>query len=143
MLSKVILKLLFTLWRLTNKMEISALFVSTNSVYKLLDIDSWDIDRDAMRFTGSNKVIAHPPCRLWGRLYKFSKAPESEKETALFAVDVIRRNGGILEHPKDSRLWSHCGLPAPGQVCDAWGGYSIEVDQSWWDIKHGKGRFYI
>ena len=45
---------------------ISALFVETNGVYFGLDnIDPWDEIRDAMKYNGMNKVIAHPPCSRW------------------------------------------------------------------------------
>lgn len=48
------------------------------------------------------------------------------------AVAQVRRWGGVLEHPARSRLWQHCGLPRPGELPDAWGGISIEVEQVDW-----------
>lgn len=41
----------------------------------------------------------------------------------------MRRFGGVLEHPKESTLFDHCGLPKPGDAPDAWGGYTLAVDQ--------------
>src|SRR5207344_928057 len=40
--------------------------------------------------------------------------------------------GGVLEHPRYSRLWSHCRLPQPGEFTDAWGGHTLEVCQCDW-----------
>jgi hypothetical protein len=39
--------------------------------------------------------------------------------------------GGVLEHPKRSKLWPILGLPAPGQR-DEFGGWTLAVNQSWW-----------
>ena len=116
--------------------DVSVLFVRRDSVYKQLGVDCWDVDRDARLFTGINPVIAHPPCRAWGQLSHFAKPLPGEKELALFAIDVIRRNGGVLEHPRASKLWPHY-LPYPGEY-DEYGGYSISVDQFWWGHKARK-----
>ena len=107
---------------------ITALFVRCDSVYKILGIDSYDSDRDACTFVGDNVVICHPPCRAWGRLYKFSKHSPGEKMLAKLAVLFVRSNGGILEHPNGSKLWKEFNLPMPGEI-DKYGGYSIIVDQ--------------
>ena len=50
------------------------------------------------------------------------------------ALDAVRRWGGVLEHPKDSRAWAIFGLPVPpknggwvrGLFCRGW---SCCVDQ--------------
>lgn len=113
-------------------MDVSALFVMPDSIYKQIGVDSWDENRDALKWPGGNSVVAHPPCRLWGRLRQFSTAPESEKELATWAVDQVRKYGGVLEHPAHSTLWPHKGLPGPGQPADKYGGYSLCIDQFWW-----------
>jgi hypothetical protein len=46
--------------------EISVLFCRKDSIYKTLNIDVWDKDRDARNFDSENVIIAHPPCWSWG-----------------------------------------------------------------------------
>jgi hypothetical protein len=53
-------------------------------------------------------------------------------ELGPIAVEQVRRWGGVLEHPKASRLWPACGLPMPGELPDAFGGRSAEVAQVAW-----------
>lgn len=60
----------------------------------------------------------------------FAKPIEGEREYALWAVDQIRAWGGVLEHPARSALWAEKPLPAPG-CRDAWGGWTLPVDQHW------------
>lgn len=94
-------------------------------------IDAWDCDRDARLYCGDDPVIAHPPCRAWGVLRHFAKPRPDEKALAYFAVDQVRRCGGVLEHPYKSTLWSAVGLPKPGER-DAYGGWTLPVSQFWW-----------
>lgn len=112
--------------------KITVLFVSDKSYYlKDNRFDCWTKNRDALLYTGSSPVIAHPPCRLWGRLRMLSKADIKEKELAIYSVLYIRKFGGILEHPAGSTLWTECGLPIPGKGYDSFGGFSISINQSW------------
>ena len=109
---------------------VAALFVRADSIYKALpEVDAWDAQRDARLFAGPSPVVAHPPCRAWGRLSQFAKPRHDEAALGPWAVEQVRRFGGVLEHPRASKLWAHCGLPRPGQGVDAWGGYTIEVNQ--------------
>lgn len=119
---------------------IAALFTRADSVYKALPgVDAWDAQRDARQFPGDRPVVAHPPCRAWGRLRQFaSKVRPDEKALGPWAVAQVRACGGVLEHPRQSTLWEHCGLPLPGAEADAWGGYTIEVDQFHWGHKAQK-----
>jgi hypothetical protein len=88
-------------------------------------------------------VVAHPPCRSWGRLRHFAKPRDGERALALFAVDQVRRCGGVLEHPAFSSLWPVAGLPAPG-ARDVFGGWTLPVSQSWFGHKARKDTwFYI
>lgn len=114
-----------------NAAPVAALFVRADSVYKVLPgVDAYDAQRDARTFPGSMPVVAHPPCRGWGRLRQFaSKVRHDEKALGPWAVAQVRECGGVLEHPRQSTLWDQCGLPIPGAGCDAWGGFTIEVDQ--------------
>jgi hypothetical protein len=127
--------------------RIAALFVRADSAYKALPgVDAYDAARDARSFPGGCPVVAHPPCRAWGRLRQFaSKVRPDEKALGPWAVEQVRRFGGVLEHPRQSTLWDHCGLPMPGACfTDAWGGYSIEVDQFHFGHKAQKRTwFYV
>lgn len=113
--------------------SVAVLFARSDSVYKRFDLaDVWDIDRDARGYRGNAPVVAHPPCRAWGRLRSFAKPRDDEKLLACFAIDAVRRCGGVLEHPAASSLWPTCGLPAPGEGFDDFGGWSLQVPQFWW-----------
>jgi hypothetical protein len=120
---------------------ISALFVARDSVYKTFpDVDCWDIDRDALNWPGGNPGIFHPPCRLWSKWMRhFSTAPESEKNLALWSVNKVRENGGVLEHPACSVLWDEAALPRPGKS-DQWG-LSIAIYQQWFGHKAQKATW--
>lgn len=110
--------------------EVSALFVRQDSVYKTMPgVDAYDIDRDARLWAGGCPVVAHPPCRSWGRLRQFAKPRSDEKALGPWAVEQVRRFGGVLEHPAESTLFAHCHMPRPGQFPDEFGGYTIEVNQ--------------
>lgn len=111
---------------------VAVLFARADSVYKTLPgCDVYDIDRDARKWPGGTPVVAHPPCRAWGRLRAFAKPRPDEKDLAIFAVDCVRRWGGVLEHPESSSLWTAAGLPAIGKR-DEFGGWTLPVPQFWW-----------
>jgi hypothetical protein len=110
--------------------NIAILFARADSVYKTLyGCDVYDIDRDARTWPGGSPVVAHPPCRAWGRLRQFSKPRDGEKELAISAVIKVRQFGGVLEHPAESSLWIDQGLPRPGRMPDAFGGWTMEIQQ--------------
>ena len=110
---------------------IAVLFARRDSVYKSIPgLDVFDIDRDARTFAGGMPIIAHPPCRAWGRLRHMAKPLADEKQLALWAVDQIRRSGGVLEHPAASLLWAAAGLPQPGRR-DEFGGWTLPIRQYW------------
>lgn len=116
---------------LLHRPGVSVLFARSDSCYFDLVDDVWDSQRDARNYRGDNPVVCHPPCRGWGRLRHWAKPRSDEKALALFAVEQVRRCGGVLEHPWGSTLWHAAGLPHPGKV-DAWGGWTLLVDQGWW-----------
>jgi len=123
---------------------VAVLFARRDSIYKMLDgVDVWDIDRDARTWPGGCPVIAHPPCRAWGRLRHFAKPLPGERELALWAVEQIRRWGGVLEHPAASQLWPAAGLPAVGHR-DEFSGWTFGVQQWWFGHRAAKAtRLYI
>jgi len=119
----------------------AALYCRNNSIYKKIpQVDVYDLARDARTFSSDLPVIAHPPCRLWGRLRTFSTAPESERDLAFHAVEQVRKNGGILEHPAFSTLWTAAGLPLPGER-DEFGGFTFPILQSWFGHKAPKATW--
>ena len=112
--------------------QVAVLFARADSIYKTLpDVDVWDIERDARKWPGGCPVVAHPPCRAWGQLAHMAKPRPDEKDLARWAVAQVRDWGGVLEHPKKSRLWADQSLPAPGQR-DEFGGFTLPIFQSWW-----------
>jgi hypothetical protein len=122
-----------------NKSSVSVLFARADSHYKALPgVDVWDAERDARRWPGGAPVVAHPPCRAWGLLRQFAKPREDEKALAPWAVEQVRRFGGVLEHPARSSLWNELGLPKPGEFEDEFGGYTLEIDQFHWGHKAEK-----
>lgn len=122
----------------------TALFVRKDSAYKKRD--SWDVydaDRDALSFNAEvQPVVCHPPCRAWGRLSHMANPREGEAELALWSIDKIRQNGGILEHPSGSRLFGK-HLPEVGET-DEYGGFTILIDQyDFGHVAHKKTKLYI
>ena len=120
-------------------LPVSVLFTQKNTIYKQLNVDCWDEVRDARNYKGDNAIIAHPPCRSWGRLSHFSKHPSDEPGLALYAISIIKKNGGVLEHPYGSRLFPTY-LPYPGNY-DAYGGFTVSIDQFWFGHKAIKKSF--
>ena len=120
-------------------MTVAVLFARQDSIYKTLpDCDVWDIERDARTWPGGCPVVAHPPCRAWGKLRQFANPRPDEPALAPWAVDQVRRFGGVLEHAAESLLWAHCGLPTPGRAPDAFGGWTAEIRQCDWGHKAEK-----
>ena len=114
-----------------NTKPIAVLFARSDSIYKTFTAcDVYDIDRNALTWPGGAPLIAHPPCRAWGRLRTFARPREGEKELALWAVEQIRKWGGVLEHPAGSTLWQAASLPKPGQR-DEFGGFTFGIHQHW------------
>jgi hypothetical protein len=110
---------------------VAVLFADRDSIYKTLPgVEVYDIDRDARTFPGGMPVVAHPPCRTWGCLAHFAKAPPEEHDFATWAIEQVRRNGGVVEHPGTSRFWKLRTVPKLGEQ-DSFGGFVLPVFQ-WW-----------
>ncbi len=98
---------------------IAALYVATGGCYfGLPDVDPWDASRDARLYAGPFPVVAHPPCSAWGKLAPVNQARYGHKvgeDGGCFAAALaaVRRFGGVLEHPAQSRAWAAFNLPAP------------------------------
>lgn len=109
---------------------VAVLFARADSIYKTLPgCDVWDAERDARRWPGGLPVIAHPPCRTWGTLAHLFEHPAGERDLAPWAVEQVRKFGGVLEHPSKSRLWPEIGLPPIGER-DEFGGWTLAIHQS-------------
>ena len=124
---------------------IAVLFARNDSKYKQLDgYDVYDIDRDARNYDKDYPVIAHPPCRAWGMLSHMANPRPDEKDLAWFALEQVRKNGGVLEHPTGSRLWKEAKLPLADEFPDDFGGFTIEIDQfDFGHVAHKKTKLYI
>jgi hypothetical protein len=120
---------------------IAALFVAKDGPYfGVPGIDPWDESRDARKYRGPHKVIAHPPCQRWGRYW--SGGPSAKVKRKLGddggcfeeAWRNVRAFGGVLEHPEASHAFHKFRLPIPKwhggwSAPDAWGGRSACVAQ--------------
>lgn len=136
-------------WGRVTGFRVAALYVDPDGPYPSLVADGewYDMARDARTFTGDLPVVAHPPCGPWGKLAWRCK--NQDRSTAWHALELVRRNGGILEHPVGSRLFLEAGVPAgewvnPERQLDAHGGYTIRLPQ--WDLGHRGHKdtiFYI
>ena len=125
-------------------MTVAVLFARADSVYKTLpDVDVYDMERDARTYDGPWPVVAHPPCRAWGRLRHMANPRADERNLARLAVALVREFGGVLEHPAASTLWPAQQLPEPGQR-DAFGGWTLPISQNWWGHRAAKAtRLYV
>jgi hypothetical protein len=113
------------------------LFVRKDSLYKKLVFDCYDIERNAKKYPSPNPIIAHPPCRAWGKLKHFSKHTPEKKDLANWSIEQVRIYGGVIEHPKGSNLWKENNLPTGSQM-DMFGGFTISIDQKWFGHKAKK-----
>ena len=123
---------------------VAALYVETDGAYfNQAGIDPWDEPRDARKYAGPHPIVAHPPCQRWGRFwhgstrkpYQFKLGDDSGCFAA--ALHSVRTWGGVLEHPADSRAWSHFGLNPPPReggwiAADFHGGWTCYVEQGFY-----------
>lgn len=121
--------------------QIAALYVETNGVYsELKGVDPWDESRDARLYDGPHPVVAHPPCKRWGRYW--SGGPSSAEnfrkgdDAGCFAAALwaVRTFGGIIEHPEATHAWGWFGIrkpPVDGGWVNALDGFGLtcRVDQ--------------
>lgn len=117
---------------------IAALYVEPNGVYaNLAGVDPWDEARDARQYAGPWPVVAHPPCERWHQLSAVNHKRwgwQINEDGGCFrsALDAVRRWGGVLEHPAETRAFRLHGVPEPQR--NSWqrtidGEWTTEVDQ--------------
>lgn len=112
-------------------LTVAALYVDPKGPYSAMaGVDAWDASRDATLYDGPCPVVAHPPCGPWGKLSHM--CTRQDPALAVRAVEQVREWGGVLEHPRYSKLWSRCRMPRPGELPDAFGGWTLEVRQCDW-----------
>lgn len=123
---------------------LAVLFAEKNGCYSELPfVDLWDRDRDARNYNGSLPVIAHPPCQLWGALANVNYSrwggehnkPGNDGGCFEFALNAVRRCGGVLEHPATSRAFVKYGIKPNGM------GWQQVIDRGWvcevWQSAYG------
>jgi hypothetical protein len=120
---------------------VAALFVEKNGCYwGLENVDPWGIDRDARRYAGPHRVLAHPPCERWGRYWgggpsaRVKRILGDDGGCFLSALTAVRLWGGVLEHPEASHAWRHFGIKTPPKSggwikADIEGGWTCCVEQ--------------
>lgn len=138
---------------------IPVLFTLEDSLYKQIDgCDCYDEKRDATTYKGDLPVIAHPPCQLWGALASVNykrwggehNRPGNDGGLFKFALETVKRCGGVLEHPAKTRAWKAHGLMKPtsigwqqspdgGWVCEVWqSAYGHKANKATWLYYVGK-----
>jgi hypothetical protein len=112
---------------------IAALFVEPRGSYaNLPGVELWPESRDARKYSGPHRVVAHPPCERWGRYWgggPSAKEPRflgDDGRCFAFALRAVREWGGVLEHPEASHAWAHFGILRPPKT----GGW-LRVDGGW------------
>jgi hypothetical protein len=132
---------------------IAACFVQKNGVYfGLPNVDPYDLERDAFNYLGPWPAICHPPCERWGKYW--SGGPSAKKRRTkgddggcfAMALVIIRRFGGIIEHPGYSHAWEAFKLPRPAftggwSPPDEYGGRSCYVEQGHYGHPARKGTY--
>ena len=99
---------------------VAALYVEPDGAYfGQPDVDPRDESRDARLYAGPHPVVAHPPCKRWGRFWHGCPIkPHVFKlgtDAGCFAAALtsVRNWGGCLEHPADSQAFAYFGLAKP------------------------------
>jgi len=105
---------------------------SLSNYFKINGLDIWTKERDINNFSGTNKVICHPPCQQWSRLKSFAKYNKDEKNLALLCWEFVQLNGGILEHPAGSSLFNYVNADK---------NKIFSVNQSWWGFPAAKKTY--
>lgn len=131
---------------------IAALYVEPDGAYfNLAGVDPWDEARDARKYAGPYPVVAHPPCDRWHQLSavnhkRWGYRINEDGGCFAAALAAVRRWGGVLEHPAESRAFKLHGVPEP--VGRGWqrtidGDWVTEVNQSAYGHKSAKRTWLL
>ena len=79
-------------------------------------------------------MVAHPPCKRWGRWWGADGSASPGNDNGLFelALNQVRQWGGVLEHPAHTHAWEKFNIRRPEEGCwsECWcGGWTTEVAQ--------------
>lgn len=101
---------------------IAALYVEKDGPYfNIENVDAWDKERDARMYNGPFPVVAHPPCKRYGRYWSGGPSTKIKRlkgdDNGCFdrALWAVRNFGGVIEHPAASYAFSYYGLGRPTQ----------------------------
>lgn len=119
---------------------IAALFVERPGPYtRVPGVDAWCAERDARGYRGPWPVVAHPPCKRWGRYWSGGPSVRvrrhlgDDSECFLHALAAVRQFGGVLEHPEASHAFRVFKLGRPrrgaGWQKSPAGGWACCVEQ--------------
>ena len=109
-----------------------ALYMAGDSIMQTFLPSSrvWTADRDARLYSGGSPVVAAPPCAGYSRMRHLALSDPVRDSCAPVALRQVRSFGGVLEHPRHSRLFSDFGLPVAGGLdFDEFGGWVLECRQ--------------
>lgn len=139
---------------------IAALYVQTGGCYFGVEgVDPWDEQRDARKYSGPYPIVAHPPCHLWTRFAHVNfkrwggehNKPGNDGGCFASALALLRKYGGVIEHPAFSDAWKAFGLPRPVQgkwtesggmwVCEVWqSAYGHKARKRTWLLYRGNSQ---
>lgn len=106
---------------------VNILFASKDSFYfQIPGLNVFDEKRNAESVERKGVFICHPPCAQWSRLRYFSNFNSRLKAYGPWSILLVRKFGGIIEHPASSLLFKKY-LPLPGQPPDKYGGFSLKI----------------
>lgn len=121
---------------------VAALYVEKGGCYFGLDgVDPWDEARDARLYSGPHPVVAHPPCDRWHQLSavnhkRWGWKINEDGGCFVSALASVRRWGGVLEHPAETRAFKAYGIPEPVA-----GNWQRTIDGDWvtevWQSAYG------
>lgn len=126
---------------------VQALYVEPGGIYARLlgPAACWDEKRDARRYAGPDRVVAHPPCERWGRW----AGPRVGDDGGCFAAALaaVLAYGGVLEHPAGSLAWAAHDLRAPragvGWIEAGNGLYTCSVEQGHYGHRARKATWLL
>lgn len=127
-------------------MTVAALYVATRGCYYDLEgVEPWGLpDRDARLYAGPWPVVAHPPCKRWGRYWfggpsaKVRRVKGDDGGCFAAALASVRSWGGVLEHPEASAAWAEHGIMTPPR---GGGWISAGMDDPGWTCCVEQGHY--